>query len=82
MALMLTGIGVKRCHDGDGDDNANVRKNKKHKNRLNGQNNNSARASLFLVHFLPSLHEYDVKVPNFMFYGGREDTTTKFCFPF
>ena len=40
---MLTGIGVKRCHDGDGE---NLKKK-----RLNTQNNNSARASLFLVHF-------------------------------
>ena len=22
--------------------------------------------------FLPSLHDYDVKMPNYMFYGGRE----------
>ena len=35
---------------------------------LDWQNKNSARASRFFVHFfLPSLHAYDVKLPNFAF---------------
>ena len=43
------------------------------------QNNNFARASRFFVH---SLHDYDVKVPNFMFFSGREHkATTFFYFP-
>ena len=42
-------------------------------------NNNFARASRFFVH---SLHDYDVKVPNFMFFSGREHkATTFFYFP-
>ena len=32
---------------------------------LDWQNNNFARASLFLYISLPSLHDYDVKMPNF-----------------
>ena len=43
------------------------------------QNNNSARASRFFVHvhFLPSLNDYDVKVPNFTVYGGCKQANTK-----
>ena len=37
------------------------------------QNNNFARAKpLFLYISLPSLHDYDVKMPNYKFYGGRK----------
>jgi len=39
-------------------------------NRFNKQNNNFARASRFYFCFsLPCLHDYDVKMPNFAFYG-------------
>ena len=43
-------------------------------NWFNKQNNNFARvrASRFIVHFFPVLHDYDVKMPNFAFYGGRK----------
>ena len=51
--------------NGDSDGNENVKK----KNRLNRQNNNSARASLFLVHFF-----------TVTFCGGRELKTTAFFF--
>ena len=30
----------------------------------------------------PFLHDYDVKMPNFAFYGGRKQATTKFYFSF
>ena len=30
----------------------------------------------------PFLHDYDVKMPNFSFYGGRKQATTKFYFSF
>ena len=36
-------------------------------NRFNKLNNNLARASRILYISLPSLHDYDVKMPNFMF---------------
>ena len=36
----------------------------------------------FLCISLPSLHDYDVKFPNFTFYGGRERRQRpSFCFP-
>ena len=46
------------------------------------QNNTFARASRFLYISLPLLHDYDVKMPNFTFYGGRKQATTKFSFCF
>ena len=48
---------------------------------LNTQNNNSARASRFFVS-LPSLRDYDEKMPKFTFYGGREQATAKFSVSF
>ena len=51
------------------------------RNRLGWQNNNSARASrLFLNISLPSLHDYDVNLPNFTFWQGREHKATTFFF--
>ena len=32
--------------------------------------------------YISFLHDYDVKMPNFAFYGVRKQATTKFCFPF
>ena len=34
----------------------------------------------FLYISLPSLHDYDVKLPDFTFCGGREHKTTTFFF--
>ena len=34
----------------------------------------------FLYISLPLLHEYDVKTPNFTFYGGCKQATTTFSF--
>ena len=47
-------------------------------------NNSSQRTAHVFVtfFFLPSLHNYDVKVSNFTFYGGRKQGTTKFSFTF
>ena len=36
----------------------------------------------FLYNSWPSLHEFDMKMPNFMFYGGRKQATTNFSFSF
>ena len=33
---------------------------------------------LFFLHFLLSLHDYEVKMPNFKFYVGRKQATLKF----
>ena len=42
------------------------------------QNNNSARDHAFLSISLPSLHDYDGKMPNFTFNGGRKQETALF----
>ena len=36
----------------------------------------------FLYISLPSLHDYDVKMPNCKFYGGSKQATTNLFFPF
>ena len=46
-------------------------------NWFNDQNNSSARASRFLVHFF-DVNDYEVKPLNLTFYGGRGHTTTSF----
>ena len=46
-------------------------------NRFRRQNNNT-----FLYISLPFLHDYEEKLPNFTFYGGRKLGTTKFYFSF
>ena len=60
------------------------RQRERHKdNRFNKQNNNFARTSHFFLYIsFPFLHEYDVKMPNFAFYGERKQATTKFEFWF
>ena len=59
------------------DDNDNVKK--KQNNRFYMQNNNFARASRLFVHFFcPFLYDYNVKMPNFAFYGVSKQATTKF----
>ena len=62
-------LGTLRCHDGD--DNENVVKTATLHVHL-----------AFLYISLPSLREYDGKMPNFTFYGGRKQATAKFsvCF--
>ena len=47
---------------------------------LDWQNNNIVCASRFFVHFFAVTAHYNVKLPNFTFYGGREQKTTIFFF--
>ena len=47
---------------------------------LDWQINNSARASRIFVHFLQSLHDYDVKMYNFKFCGELKHKTTTLLF--
>ena len=82
-ALKIEGlIGTLRSDDGDG--NENVKK----AIGLDWQNNNFAGAThntqhtFFLYIPLPSLHDYDVKMPNVTFYEGRKQASTKFSFSF
>ena len=37
---------------------------------------------LFCTFLCPFLHDHDVKIPTFAFYGVRKQVTTKFCFSF
>ena len=67
-------IGSLRNDDGDGNENGKKAKG------LDKQKNNFARASPFFVHSLPSLHDNNVKLPNFTFCRGREQKTTTFFF--
>ena len=50
-------------------------------NKFDKQHSNFAHASRFLYISLPSLHDYEVKAPNFTFCGGGEQkATTSFFF--
>ena len=55
---------------------------KKKKKKIYQQNNSSE--SHFKVFFLPrlALQDYNLRLPNPMFYGGRENTTKNFPFSF
>ena len=59
---------VKSSSNDDGDGNENGKK----AIGLDRQNSNFVRASLFLYISLPSLHDYNVKVPKFTFCRRRE----------
>ena len=63
-------------HDGDSNENAEK------SNGFVKPNNNFARASRLFVHFFASLHDYNVKMPDFTLYGGRKQATTNFSFSF
>ena len=65
LSLLLIGC----LSNEDGNNNGKCQKG----NRLNRQNNSFARAICFLYISLLSLHDYDVKLPNFTFCGGRDE---------
>ena len=71
VAVVASLGGTLRNHDDDGN---GASKNE----RFNEQNNNSARALRFLYICLPSLHNYDVKWPNFKFTWEQERQGDKF----
>ena len=60
--------------DGDGNENGKVV-------GLDKQKNNFVRASRFFYAALPSLYDYDVKLPNFTFFWRPKHKTTIFFFP-
>ena len=76
--LVFSPLTIGRLSNDDGDG----KEDGKNAIGLDWQNNNFARASRFLYISLPSLHDYNVKVPNFTFCRGREQTTTTFFFFF
>ena len=69
-----TKVGTLRYHDGD--DNENVKKALGWKGKTTTLHVYHA----FLYISLPSLHDYDDKMPNFTFYGGRKKATVRFSF--
>ena len=69
-------LGTLRSNDADGKEN--VKKTKGLISKTTTLHVHHA----FLYISLPSLHDYDVKMPNFTFYGGRKQATTKFYFSF
>ena len=60
---------ISQCHDGD--DNEIAKKTIVCKC-----------IQLFYIYFFPLLYDYDGKMPNFTFYGGRKQATAKFSFSF
>ena len=75
IAMILT-IGTLRSNDAD--DNKNVKKTM----GLISKTTTSHVHHNFLYISFPFLHDYDVKMPNFPFYGGRKQATTKIYFSF
>ena len=83
----LNAIAKKRCclnsllgtlRSNDADDNENVKKTI----GLISKTTTSHVHHTFLNISFPFLHDYDVKMPNFAFYGGRKQAKTKFYFSF
>ena len=74
MCLFKRGItGTLRSDDGDGNDNVKEATDLSKTTTLHVH-------KCFLHISLPSLHDYDVIMPNFAFYGGRIQGTAKFSF--
>ena len=70
-ALHVFSLGTLRSNDAD--DNENVKKTI----GLISTTTTSHVHHTFLYISVPFLHDYDVKMPNFAFYGGRKQATTK-----
>ena len=76
LAREAASFGTLRANDAGGNENV-------------GKNNGfiSKTTTLHVYHtfctfLFPFLHDYDVKMPNFAFYGERKQATTKFNFSF
>ena len=74
----LTSQTIGTLRSNDADDNENVQKII----GLIGKTTTSHVQHTFLYISFPFLHDYDVKMPHFAFYGGRKQATTKFFFSF
>ena len=69
---------IETLRSNDADDNENAKKTI----GLISKTTTSHVHHTFLYISFPFLHDYDVKMPNFAFYGGRKQATTKFYFSF
>ena len=76
VVVVVAIIGTFRSNDADG--NENVKKTI----GLISKTTTSHVLHAFLYISFSFLHDYDVKMPNFAFYGGRKQATTKFYFSF
>ena len=70
--------GTLRCNDADGNENV---KTKKTIGLISKTTTLHVHHAFLYISFL-FLHDYDVKMANFAFYGGRKQATTKFYFSF
>ena len=75
--------------DDDDDDNRDFKIQRRGRQRkrkktigLIGKTTTSQVHHTFLHISFPFLHDYEVKMPNFAFYGGRKQATAKFYFSF
>ena len=69
-------IGTLRSNDADDNENA-----KKTIGLISQTTTSNVHHTILYISF-KFLHDYDVKMPNFAFYGGRKQATTKFYFSF
>ena len=69
-------IGTLRSNDADGNENV------KQTVGLISKTTTLHVHHAFCTFLCPFLHDYDVKMPNFAFYGGRKQATTKFYFSY
>ena len=78
-ATQLVSLGlIRTLRSNDADDNENV---KKTIGLISKTTTSHVHHTFLFISFL-FLHDYDVKMPNFSFYGGRKQATTKFYFFF
>ena len=73
----LVTIGTLRSNDADGKKNI-----KKNNGFLLAKQQLCKCTTLFCTFLCPFLHDYNVNMPNFAFYGGRKQATTKFLLLF
>ena len=69
-------VGTLRSNDADGNENI-----KKTIGLISKTTTSHVYHAFLDISFL-FLHDYDVKMPNLAFYGGRKQATTKFYFSF
>ena len=69
-------VGTFRSNDVDGNDSVN-----KTIGLISKTTTSQVHQAFLHISFL-FLHDYDVKMPNCAFYGGRKQATTKFYFSF
>ena len=72
----MTAIGTLRYNEADGNEN-----DKKTKGLISKTTTLHVHHAFLYISFLFS-HDFDVKMTNFAFHGGRKQATTKFYFSF